>query len=171
MNTKFLNYNTYYNLTHQDKEIIEEMATNICKQDRSYFLNNYKIDKNVKLYEMNLNGFGAELAFCRLCDVEFDSSTIEKENHFNKEDAILKNGTTVDVKNTIYPNGKLLVRIGKEEKDIDIYALVIGKFPSFKFAGWASYKDIINPELKKDLGYGPTYCLPQDNLNKILEIS
>ena len=171
MDTKFLNHNTNHELTNEDKKIIEEMATNICNQDRSYFLNNYKIDKNVKLYQMNLNGFGAELAFCRLCDVEFDSSTIQKENHFNKEDATLKDGTTVDVKNTIYPNGKLLVRTGKEEKNIDIYALVIGKFPSFKFVGWSSYNDIIKPELKKDLGYGLTYCLPQNSLNKMLRIN
>ena len=49
----------------------------------------------------------------------------------NKEE--VKNWETVDVKNTVYPNGKLLVRTGKEEKYVDIYALMIGTFPDFVF--------------------------------------
>ena len=166
----FLNYGTSLELTKSDQELIKDMSANICQQDRSYFVNNFKRDKTMKLYEMNLNGFGAELSFCRLCGVEFDSSTDQKESHFSNADAILKDGTTVDVKNTTYPNGKLLVRTGKERKLIDIYALVIGTFPVFKFSGWASYKDIIQQELIVDLGWGDSYCLPQTNLRKSLKI-
>ena len=36
--------------------------------------------------------------FAVLCGVEFDSSTDQKESHFNKADAILKDGATVDCK-------------------------------------------------------------------------
>ena len=171
MKSELLHYGTSLKLTQQDQRLIEEMSATICKQDRSYFVNNYKKDKTVKLYQMNLNGFGAELAFCRLCAVEFDSSTIQKESHFNKVDAILKDGSTVDVKNTIYPNGKLIVRTGKESKRVDIYALVIGTFPVFEFSGWSSYIDIIQPKLIEDLGWGPAYCLPQNSLNKSLKIT
>jgi|TARA_Y100000310_G_C20603272_1_gene774180 hypothetical protein len=167
----FLNYGTSLELTQPDQQLIEEMSATICKQDRSYFVNNFKRDKTTTLYQMNLNGFGAELSFCRLCGVEFDSSTIQKESHFNNADAILKDGTTVDVKNTTYPNGRLIVRTGKESKLIDIYALVIGKFPVFKFSGWASYKDIIQQKLIVDLGWGDSYCLPQTSLRKSLRIS
>ena len=31
-------------------------------------------------------------------------------------DAILKNGKTVDVKNTVYSSGKLIVRTGKDKR-------------------------------------------------------
>jgi hypothetical protein len=162
---------TSLKLTQPDQQLIEEMSATICKQDRSYFVNNYKRDKTTSLYQMNLNGFGAELSFCRLCGVEFDSSTDQKESHFNKADAILKDGTTVDVKNTTYPKGKLIVRTGKESKLIDIYALVIGTFPVFKFCGWARYKDIIQQKLIVNLGGGDSYCLPQNKLRKSLKIT
>jgi len=167
----FLNYGTSLELTHQDQELIKDMSATICKQDRSYFVNNFKMDKDYPLYQMNLNGFGAELSFCRLCGVEFDSSTNQYESHFNKEDAILKDGTTVDVKNTTYRSGRLIVRTGKESKQIDIYALVIGTFPVFKFCGWASYKDIIQKKLIVNFGAGYSYCLPQNSLRKSLKIS
>ena len=169
--SELLLYGTSLKLTQSDQQLIEEMSANICKQDRSYFIDNFKMDKDYPLYEMNLNGFGAELSFCRLCGVEFDYSTIQYESHFNKEDAILKDGTTVDVKNTTYPNGKLLVRTGKESKLVDIYALVIGTFPVFKFSGWAKYKDIIQQKLIVNLGGGDSYCLPQNSLRKSLKIT
>jgi hypothetical protein len=167
----FLNYGTSLELTQSDQELIKDMSATICKQDRSYFVNNFKMDKDYPLYQMNLNGFGAELSFCRLCGVEFDSSTNQYESHFNKEDAILKDGTTVDVKNTTYRSGRLIVRTGKESKQIDIYALVIGTFPVFKFCGWASYKDIIQKKLIVNFGAGYSYCLPQNSLRKSLKIS
>ena len=169
--SKLLYYGTNLRLSQSDQRLIEDMSATICKQDRSYFVNNYKRDKTIKLYEMNINGFGAELAFCRLCAVEFDASTIQKESHFNKEDAILKDGTTVDVKNTVYPNGKLIVRTGKESKRVDIYVLITGTFPMFKFSGWSSYEDIIQQKLIQDLGRGAAYCLSQNSLNKSLKIA
>lgn len=171
MNNDYLHYGTTIALIREDQQIIEDMSDSICRQDRSHFVNNYKIDKSIKLYDMNINGFGAELAFCRLCDVEFDSSTIQSENHFNNADATLKDGRTVDVKNTIYPFGKLLVRKGKEKKLVDIYALMIGKFPKFKFSGWSNYKDIIKAETLLSFKHGYSYCLPQNKLNRILTIN
>jgi len=129
------------------------------------------MDKTLNLYRKSINCFGAELAFCRLCEVEFDASTDQKENHFNNADATLKNGLTVDVKNTNYTNGKLLVRKGKESKFVNIYALMIGTFPLFKFSGWASYEAIIQQKTIKNLGWGDGYCLTQNNLNKSLKIN
>ena len=164
----YLIFGKTISLSYRDQELIINMSMDICKQDRSYFIDNYKRDTAIDLYQMNLNGFGAELSFCRLCDIEFDSSTIQEENHFNKADAIMKDGRTVDVKNTTYPSGKLLVRTGKEKKYVDIYVLMIGVFPTFRFSGYIKYKDIIKPELIKNLGKGDSYCLDQSDLNKYL---
>lgn len=163
-------YGTKYSLNEEEQNIIQNMSDIICNQGRNYFTDKYQRDKSIKLHEMNLNGFGAELAFCKLCDIPFDSSTIEKESHFNKVDATLKNGLTVDVKNTIYNSGKLIVRTGKEQKYVDIYALVIGKFPDFIFSGWSTYEEIIQPKFIENLGWGPAYSLTQSNLNKELDI-
>ena len=90
-----LNAETYYTLSDSEQKVIIEMAETICQQDRSHFLNNYKIDKNMSFFDMNKNGFGAELSFCRLTDSVFDSTTIEKDNHFLKPDTILNNGLSV----------------------------------------------------------------------------
>ena len=155
-------------LKYSDQKLIIDMAIAICGQDRSYFIDNYKIDKSTGLYQMNLNGFGAELAFCRLCDIKFDNSTVDGENYFNKDDAIMKDGRTVDVKNTVYPSGRLLIRIGKEKKYVDIYVLMIGVLPNFRFSGYIDYKDIIKPELIKNFSRGDSYCLNQSDLNKYL---
>lgn len=162
---------TVYVLDELEIKAIQEMSDKICAQDRSFFIDNFKRDKLTPLNEMNLNGFGAELAFCKLCNVEFDYSTIEKESHFSKDDAVLKNGKTVDVKTTVYTNGKLLVRVGKEQKVVDIYALMIGKFPQFKFCGWAAYEEIIQVKnIVNYLSFGDSYTLTQSQLNNELEI-
>lgn len=63
-----LHYGTKLTLSSDDQALIQNMSAAICNQDRSYFVNNFKKDKSVKLYNMNLNGFGVELAFYRLCD-------------------------------------------------------------------------------------------------------
>jgi hypothetical protein len=163
-------FGTKYSLNDYEQNLINNMSETICGQGRLHFTNNYQRDKSMKLHQMNLNGFGAELAFCRLCNVSFDSSTIEKESHFTKVDATLKNGKTVDVKNTVYSSGKLIVRTGKEQKIVDLYALMIGTFPNFIFSGWASYEQIIQPKFIKDLGWGSAYTLTQNELNKELGI-
>ena len=69
-------------LSEPDQKLITKMATIICEQQREYFVSHTKRDKSMEFYKMNLNGFGAELAFCRLAKVEFDESVIENENHF-----------------------------------------------------------------------------------------
>lgn len=164
-------YGAKYQLNKDEQKVITNMSDVICGQGRLHFTNNYQRDKSMKLHQMNLNGFGAELAFCGLCNIPFDSSTIEKESHFTKVDAVLLNGKTVDVKNTIYSSGKLIVRTGKEQKIVDIYALMIGTFPNFIFSGWATYEAIIQSTLIQDLGWGPAYTLTQSQLNKELIIT
>ena len=94
-----LKYGTEYKLNTEEQELITNMSNKICNQGRTYFKSKYKIDRKMDLNQMNLNGFGAELAFCKLCNIPFDNTTNQYENHFNKVDATLKNGKTVDIKN------------------------------------------------------------------------
>lgn len=167
---KELNYGDSYELNFKQQQIILNMADEIAKQDRSYFENNFKRDKSMDLAVMNINGFGAELAFCRLTDSKFDSTTIAKENHFLKDDAVLADGRTVDVKTTVYKTGKLLIRFGKEDKKVDLYALMIGEFPKYTFRGWISYDDIINQENIVEFPQGKSYVKTQQELNHNLII-
>lgn len=59
-------YGTKYELTIDEQRVITNMSDAICGQGRLHFTSNYKRDKSMKLHQMNLNGFGAELAFCKL---------------------------------------------------------------------------------------------------------
>ena len=161
---------TNYTLNQDEQSLILNMAAEICSQDRSLFVNNYKVDKSMSLMDMNKNGFGAELAFCKLCDVDFDSSTIKEENHFCRADAKFIDGTEIDVKTTVYDFGKLLVRGGKEKKVVDIYTLMTGVFPNYVFRGWATYNEIIRPENIERYNWGFTYAMKQNRLRKELDI-
>ena len=157
-------------LNQEDKTAIIKMAQTITDQKREYFVNNLKRDKKTSLFDMERNGFGAELSFCRMCGVEFDFTTNERENYHLKADATLFDGRSVDVKTTKYPNGMLIVRFGKEKFKVDMYVLMIGNFPQYTFVGWSEYGGIIQEKNLKDLGYGKTYTLSQPDLNPVLEL-
>ena len=156
-----------HTLIESDQEIIRKMAQEISDQGRSYFVNNLKRN-NVSLYETELEGFGAEMAFCRMVGSFFNRTTNENEDYSIKYDCVLPDGRTVDIKNTKYTNGKLLVLFGKERFVVDMYVLMTGVFPSYIFRGWAAYTDIIDQKNIKDLGYGPNYTFEQHQLNKTL---
>jgi hypothetical protein len=168
MLTGKLTKGTKYSLTEDDQKAIIDMSNRICEQKREYFQNNYKRDKSVDLHTMNLNGFGAELAFCRLVGVEFDFSTNEKDNHFLNVDCTLEDGRKIDVKSTPYHTGKLIVRLGKEDAVVDIFALMTGEFPNFCFRGWATYEETIKDYNIQNLGWGDAYGLEQGELTSIL---
>lgn len=155
-------------LIESDQEIIRKMAKEISDQGRLHFVNNFKVNKELELLEMNTNGFGAELAFCNMAGAEFDSSTNGSESHFKKVDCTLPDKRTVDVKTTVYTTGKLFIRCGKEATKVDIFVLMTGKFPVFTFRGWANYSELVDPKKIRDFGYIKSYCLEQHELNKFL---
>ena len=161
---------TQYTLEENDKNIILKMSKRICEQKRKYFVDNYKYDHSVSLDYTNINGFGAELAFCRLWGFKFDFSTIEKENHFKKIDCILPDGRSVDVKQTKYENGMLAVPVNKKKTYVNLFALMTGVFPSYTFKGWTTYEYQIQKKNIINLGRGPGYCLPQSEINKDLQL-
>jgi len=167
---KELNYGDSYELNFKQQQIILNMADEIAKQDRSYFELNFKKDKSMDLAIMNINGFGAELAFCILTNSKFDNTTNPDENHFLKDDAVLRDGRTVDVKTTVYKTGKLMIRYGKEDKKVDLYALMVGEFPKYTFKGWISYDDIIKQQNIVELPQGKSYVKTQEELNHNLII-
>ena len=68
-------YGMSYTLSKTEQDLIKEMSEKLNNQDESYFINNYKLDKNMKFYIMCLNGFSAEFAFCKMCNVDFDNGT------------------------------------------------------------------------------------------------
>jgi len=109
---------------------------------------------------VHIDGFGAELAFCKLCNVYPDLSPQPKSGGAD----CLVVGSYVDVKSTRHASGNLLVvaRPGKET-GIQLYALMIVDWPQFRFAGVIPAADMIKQPVV-DLGYGPAYAAPQTKL-------
>lgn len=109
----------------------------------------------------DLEGIAGELAFCKMLNIFPDMSI---EPRAGSVDCILPSGVTIDVKTTKYPSGKLTATMKKKVGDVDIYALMVGEFPSYRYAGYARASDLINESCVGTLGHGPTYILGQGKL-------
>jgi len=107
------------------------------------------------------DGFGAELAFCKLCNLYPDFSIGIRSGGFDCK----LNGNRVDVKQTPYENGRLLGWIKKQRGESDIYVLMIGTLPTFRFVGWTTDSELINKKNITNLGHGETYAMAQYQLN------
>jgi len=113
----------------------------------------------------DLEGIAAEIAFCKMCNVYPD---LQLENR-PMYDAVLPDGTTVDVKATRYRSGRLLAVPGKLDKceGLESYSLVVGEFPGpYEFRGFLKREDLLRPERLTDLGHGPTYAATQEELRE-----
>ncbi len=108
----------------------------------------------------DLNGIGGELAFCILANVCPDLRISPRRGG---EDCLTARGWRVDVKTSKYEDAQLIAVLGKlaYSDDAWVYVLMIGVFPLYRCAGWAWGSELLRKENITDLGYGPTYALPQ----------
>lgn len=151
---------------------MQEIVLNAAEQKLAHYLAKCRHEKNrhhgvsnarigpQSDYETDLEGIAAEIAFCKVMNVYPDTQTDE----WKDADAITPSMGAVDVKATKYKNGRLLVRTTKVDKAIDAYALMVGVFPRYLFAGWVPASELITEENIKDLGRGDTYVLDQNRL-------
>jgi hypothetical protein len=114
----------------------------------------------------DLEGIAAELAFTKLFNIYPD---LETGGERPIEDAVLKSGETIDVKATKYSTGKLTAVPWKnKENRVDAFALMVGEFPSYRFAGFMSADELLSPGRLGSLGYKECYLAPQSDLSKNL---
>ena len=133
------------------------------RSNRGSAVANHRIGKQSD-EETDLEGFCAELAFCKLFNCYPDLNVFARKGGF---DVIAKNGKRIDVKCTRYPHGRLLAPTNKTLGDADFYALMVGQCPTYRFAGYALASELINDGAICDMGYGPTYGLPQERLRQL----
>lgn len=108
----------------------------------------------------DLEGFAAEYVFCKLMNCYPDFQLGERRDY----DALVGD-VPVDVKATIYPNGRLLVRASKASHPAEWYALVTGTFPGpYRLRGLAPRSMVMRDVQLQDLGHGPTYVVAQSAL-------
>ena len=112
----------------------------------------------------DLDGIGAELAFCKLHNIYPDLGT----STYGDYDAVLHTGERVDVKATRYPYGHLITIYTKAHKPKEhrpeLYALMVGEFPTWRYAGLMTESEFLRLKRLKDFGYGPTYAAKQQEL-------
>jgi hypothetical protein len=109
----------------------------------------------------NVEGFASELAFCRLFNLYPDLDAFNENPP--SYDVVLHDGRTVDVKCTVYENGRLIVAASKN-LTVDLFALMIGKMPAYRFAGFATGFDLMHPDRLTDYGHGAIYAMEQNEL-------
>jgi hypothetical protein len=110
----------------------------------------------------NAEAIGAELAYCRLNNIYPNLNL----NGFETHDCILADGTKVNVKFSRYtnPNYHLIVQIKKYDTYPDIYALMVGKWPTYRYIGYVPKHEVIRPErINRDLPV-PAYAYPRKYL-------
>ena len=143
-----------------EQEIAESLAKRRYNAARKAGVENAKIGPQSN-WNTDLEGIASEFAFCKLFNL-FPDLTVgaRKGGH----DCMMYS-YKVDVKATKYKTGRLLARTSKKNEDADIYALMIGEFPTYKFVGWAWNRDLLKSDNIINLGHGDGFALSQADLN------
>jgi hypothetical protein len=114
--------------------------------------------------EMELDSVGAELAFCRMFNIYPDLTT---EVRSGGPDCVLA-GRTLDVKQTHHRHGHLIASKRKAEAPSDLYALVIGVFPTYRYVGMTTAALLFAVEYVEGTGpVGSPFALPQYDLTYV----
>lgn len=149
-------------LSSDDQKLAIYLAEIRQEINRANNVRNLRVCKESDL-KIQIEGYGAEIAFCRIRGIEPDTTTHPRSGG---ADCVLPTGHRVDVKCTRFHSGKLIAHINKTIDDADIYALMIGQFPTYTLRGYSTAEEFIHERNVRDLGYGKTYVLEQSRLHK-----
>lgn len=114
-------------------------------------------------YQMDVDGFAAELAFCKAMNLHPDLSVA---NQTLTHDCVARNGKTIDVKTTRHVGGRLLVTPNKKDSQTEVYALVVGTPPAFDVIGYAYKEEVFAERNYRELNGRWSYILEQAQLHK-----
>ena len=115
--------------------------------------------------ETDREGFGGEIAYCKLVNLYPDLDTNLSTPDY---DCISCNGEKIDVKTTKYRDGHLIVPVNKITHPADKYVLVTGEFPVYNIIGECGAERLFMEENIRDFGKGPGYTLCQNKLEDVL---
>jgi len=128
----------------------------------------HTVDKSTEDWQKKVNGFGAELAFCRLLGMYPDFTASRRSGGC---DYYLGIGTRIEIRST--PGRFLVARKGKDTQDPpDFFILMGGRMPSFTFLGCATPAALISPEnwgdhFRKGTASAMCYAMRNDRLCQI----
>lgn len=113
--------------------------------------------------QIDIDGIMGEFALARMMNVYPDFTAYARNGG---ADLMSRDGLSIDVKTTRYADGQLLGEVKKKDAPCDVYVLMIVDDRSARFAGWISGKRLFRDDYLTDLGHGPTYAVPQDQLRR-----
>jgi hypothetical protein len=155
-------------LSDEDQELCIRVAREICENSKRKNVRNRKIGSRSDEWT-ELNGTGGECGFCRMFGTKFDDSIRPRSsvNGTDHGDTVLHD-LTIDVKTTHWATGRLVVGHWKNSS-IDLFALMIGEFPTYTFMGFMIASDLIKPEKQREKFKGG-YTAEQSELREFEEI-
>lgn len=130
-------------LTEQECEIVRYLGQTRRWMDRKVGVKDKLVAKENPI-EMDVQGIGAEFAFAKLYNL-FPPTNVKPRG--GSADFVM-NGKTIDIKQSKYPNARLIVPPYKldDDKICDTYVLATGELPTFTFRGFAKKEVICNPK-------------------------
>ena len=117
-------------LNESEVKLVERITKDRSSFDKKKGFKDHRRAKKQTARFIETNGFGGEIAFCKLFNIFPDLVT----DHVSDYDAILHDGTKVEIKTTEYGHGKLIARHVKSSADI--YVLVTGTMPDYIVVGF-----------------------------------
>ena len=147
-----------YTLTESEQIIAKFVAEQRTANNRNAGTGNNR-RSDMSDFEVDLQGFGGELAFCRLANV-FPDLTVHNRSAAKGQDTgdCILDGLRIDVKTSKKADSGLWVNVRKIGT-VDVYALMVGTFPTFRLVGLADTETVETGKL-----YNGSYVLPQDKL-------
>ena len=112
------------------------------------------------VFDDEVNGVVAELGFAKWQNVYPDLG----QPHAKSYDCVVR-GRRVDVKAVTKRHHQLIAPIWKTDDCVDIYVLGVVEDNGVEFIGWVHSHEFIRDDAVTDIGHGPTYVLPQNQLH------
>ena len=129
-----------------------------------YVTGNAKHRSNDHPYASMVDGLGAEIAFASKFNLFPDLTYNPRKGG---SDFTARNGReTIDVKTTKWEHGHLLVAPEKSADPSDLYVLMVGEFPSYRYAGYATKEQVFKEENLEVFLSKPSYAIDQNGLQK-----
>lgn len=150
----------YVTLSDAEQRLAKYLAKQRYDSARDKGLPNRKMgDQSNELTD--LEGIAAEIAFCKLANVYPDLDL----DHTKAEDCYLRDGRSVDVKSTTYESGRLLAVKWKDAAQVDLFVLMVGRFPKYRCAGFLTATELLEAKRLTNLGHGEGFAATQDQLH------
>ena len=145
-------------LNEAEQRLARFIATGRTNAARSNHITDRKMGSQSN-EQTDLEGIAAEIAFCKMHNVYPDLNI----NARPAADCVLPNGLSVDVKATRYDSGRLLA-VRWKKTNVHMFALMVGEFPSYRYAGAMSAVELLREERLRDFGHGLGYAADQSEL-------